>query len=58
MDKYNQYHENGYLVIDDFLPQNIAEELNTNYRSTNKWKWVNATDYKKVISSEPILMIL
>jgi len=41
MDEYKQYHENGYCVIDDFLLQNIAEELNTIYCSTNKWKRVN-----------------
>lgn len=39
--KLKEYKEKGYVVIDNFLPENVAEELNRLYVSEKNWEKID-----------------
>lgn len=40
-DKIKQYQEQGYVIIDNFLPENIANELNSFYQAEKNWEQID-----------------
>ena|SRR3989338_10628096 len=40
-DLIKKYDEQGYVVIDNFLPQNLAKELNTMYGAQKEWEKID-----------------
>ncbi len=40
-DTLKKYEEQGYVVIDDFLPEEIINELNAMYVSQKEWEEIN-----------------
>lgn len=40
-DLEKKYHEQGYVVIDDFLPQNLANDLRTIYEKQKNWEKID-----------------
>lgn len=41
LNKLQEYQEKGYVVIDDFLPHKIADELNKMYVSQESWEHID-----------------
>lgn len=49
------YKENGYVIVDNFLPQEIAEELYKAWKENKKWEkidQVRETHYQHVFKTE------
>jgi hypothetical protein len=40
-DKFQEYQERGYVIIDDFLPEKEANELNALYVSQKEWEIID-----------------
>lgn len=40
-DKLKEFHEKGYAVVDDFLPEEIANELNAMYVAQQEWEQID-----------------
>lgn len=40
-DKFQEFQEKGYVVIDDFLPEEIVNELNEMYVAQKEWEQID-----------------
>ncbi len=57
--RLKQYNERGYIIIDDFLPTEIAEELNKMYVNQKEWEkidQVRETHYQHVFATKSPLL--
>lgn len=54
-DKFLEFQEKGYVIIDDFLPQKEAQDLNELYLAEKEWEIIDQVrekHYKHVFATE------